>query len=50
MLSSTDTLTNKLTEVEFIVSQENPHIITINEVMPKNAKREIYREEFQITV
>ena len=49
MLSNADTLTNKLTESDFIVSQENPHIIAINEVMPKNAKREIYREEFHIT-
>ena len=49
MLSNADTLTNKLTELDFIVSQENPHIIAINEVMPKNAKREIYREEFHIT-
>ena len=49
MLSNADTLTNKLTELDFIVSQENPHIIAINEVMPKNAKRYIYREEFHIT-
>ena len=39
MLSSTDTLTNKLTELEFIVSQETPHIITINEVMPKKCQK-----------
>ena len=49
MLSNADTLTNKLTELDFIVSQENPHIIAINEVMSKNAQRYIYREEFHIT-
>ena len=31
-----DCLTNKMTELEFIIKTETPDIIGINEVLPKN--------------
>ena len=43
-----DTLTNKLPELELLIQDQNPHIIGINEVLPKNNKREVYKEEFII--
>ena len=43
-----DTLTNKLVEFEFIVNKENPDIIGVSEILPKNLKRQIFPEEFNI--
>ena len=41
-----DTLTNKLSELHLQTKTERPHIIGINEVLPKNHNRQIHPEEF----
>ena len=43
-----DSLTNKLPELNLLVSEYDPHIIGINEVLPKNYKRQVYKEEFAL--
>ena len=43
-----DSLTNKLQEFNLIVREHEPHIIGINEVLPKNYKRKVYKEEFAL--
>ena len=43
-----DTLTNKMAEFQFIVKTQQPDIIGVNEVLPKNFNRQIYKEEFQL--
>ena len=48
MFFNADTLTNKIAEFEFIVKEHKPLIIGVNEVLPKNFKRLIYPEEFQL--
>ena len=44
-----DTLSNKLSELQFLIDNETPQIIGINEVLPKNFTRQIFPEEFSIT-
>ena len=44
-----DTLSNKLSELQFLIDSETPQIIGINEVLPKNFTRQIFPEEFSIT-
>ena len=48
MFFNADTLTNKIAEFEFIVKEHKPLIIGVNEVLPKNFKRLIYPQEFQL--
>ena len=43
-----DVLTNKLPEFEFIINNDLPHIIGVNEVLPKNFKNQIFKEEFNL--
>ena len=35
-------------EFQFIINEHNPHIIAVNEVLPKNHTRNINPEEFII--
>ena len=48
MFFNADTLTNKMPEFQFIINEHNPHIIGVNEVLPKNHTRNINPEEFII--
>ena len=48
MFLNADSLTNKLPELEYITKDYMPHIIGINEVLPKNFSRKIYPEEFNL--
>ena len=41
-----DTLTNKMSELHLLTKTVRPHIIGINEVLPKNHNRKIPLEEF----
>ena len=43
-----DTLTNKLSELKFLINDINPDIIAVNEVLPKNIKNPIHKEEFSM--
>lgn len=49
MFMNADVLTNKMQELLFRIREVNPDIIGINEVLPKNFKREIHKEEFIIS-
>ena len=46
MMFNADSLTNKIPEFELLVKTKMPHIIGINEALPKNFKRKIYEQEF----
>ena len=46
MTFNADSLTNKIPEFELLVKTKKPHIIGINEAVPKNFKRKIYEQEF----
>ena len=46
MCLNADVLTNKMSELNFILESENPDIVVISEVLPKNSKRTIHKEEF----
>ena len=46
MFLNADTLTNKIPEFECLIKSHQPHIIGVNEVLPKNFKRQIHIEEF----
>ena len=48
MFLNADSLTNKLAELKVITDDYQPHIIGINEVLPKNFSRKIYPEEFSL--
>ena len=48
MFLNADTLTNKLTEFQFLIQHHQPHIIGVNEVLPKNFSKQIHPEEFHI--
>ena len=48
MFLNADVLTNKLPEFEFHVKANNPHIIGVNEVLPKNFRTQIFKEEFHL--
>ena len=43
-----DVLTNKMSELLFILNSENPDIVVISEVLPKNCNRIIHKEEFTV--
>ena len=45
---NTDTLTNKMSELHLLTKTERPHIIGINEVLPKNHNHQIHPEEFTL--
>ena len=46
MMFNADLLTNKIPEFELLVKTKLPHIIDINEALPKKFKRKIYEQEF----
>ena len=46
MFLNADTLTNKIPEFECLINNHQPHIIGVNEVLPKKFKRQIHIEEF----
>ena len=48
MYLNADVLTNKMTELNFIITNEKPDIVAISEVLPKNSNRVIHKEEFII--
>ena len=37
-----------MAEFEFLVKSEQPHIIGVSEILPKNFNRKIYKEEFNV--
>ena len=43
-----DTLTNKLSELQFLLKDKNPDIVGISEVLPKNFKNDIHPEYFNM--
>ena len=48
MSLNADTLTNKIPEFECLIKKHQPHIIGVSEVLPKNFKRQIHIEEFDL--
>ena len=48
MYSNLDTITNKLDELKARVNVENPTIIALTEIKPKNARYSLTKEELNI--
>ena len=48
MFMNADVLTNKLAEFELHVKSYQPHIIGVNEVLPKYFRNTIFKEEFNL--
>ena len=46
MFLNADSLTNKMAELNLLANDFNPHIIGVNEVLPKYYTRQIHPEEF----
>ena len=48
LFTNADTLTNKMAELQLRINIHKPHIIGINEVLPKFYREKIYPEQFAI--